>query len=329
MIATRALTVLAMLAVATPVHAQPAEAEVLFREGKHMLATGDVAGACAKLDASEGLDAAVGTELNLADCLERNGQVASAWAMFAKAEQSAKRLEDRKRAAEARRRGAQLAPKLVYLTIAVADRRQIDGLVIERDGTAVERVLWNQRLLLDPGDYNVAASAPGHLPWSTTVSLRGESRTVEVPALATARIENPFPRDDRTEVVDDDAHEPARYTEAHERQPRRFGAASVAFAAIGIGAIGMGASFGYFSQELESRSDHVCTNAGCSDPQAVDQNQRARRDALIADGAFITGGASLAAAAVLWLIGHPSRHAERLTIAPLAHGAGLVIGGQL
>ena len=319
---SRALIALVACALAAPAHAQTAEAEVLFREGKRLLADGDFAGACAKLEASERLDAAIGTELNLADCFDRAGKPASAWAMFAKAEQTAKRIGDAKRAAEAHRRGSELVPKLVYLTVAVADEHQVDGLVIERDGTRVDRVLWNTRMVLDPGDYKLAASAPGHLTWRATIAL-SENRTVDVPALERAPIENPFPRDEPAAEAQPEPEVDAK--PARERQPRRFAAASITLAVVGVGAIAAGAAFGDISQQLVARAR--CNATGCFTPLAVDENQRARRDAFVADGAFVAGGLAIATSAALWLVGWPA-HAERVTVVPAARGTGIAIEGH-
>jgi hypothetical protein len=316
---SRALIAFVACVRVAPAHAQTAEAEVLFREGKRLLADGDLAGACAKLEASERLDAAIGTELNLADCFERAGKPASAWAMFAKAEQTAKRGGDTKRAAEARRRGSELVPKLVYLTVDVADEHQLDGLVIERDGTRVDRVLWNTRMVLDPGSYKLAASAPGHLTWHATIALN-ENRSVEVPALERAPIENPFPA-----AVESQPEPEADVQPPPEARPRRFVAATITLAIIGVGAIATGAAFGQVSQELVARAR--CSATGCFTPLAVDENSRARRDAFVADGAFVAGGLAIASAATLWLVGWPA-HAERVTVVPLARGAGLAVGGH-
>src|SRR5215475_3725385 len=107
-IASSALAiVIAMTAVA---HAQSPEAEALFREGRKLMKRQSYAAACDKFEASERLEPAIGTELNLADCRQRNGQLASAWAMFVKATQTAKRSRDRKREAEAHDRARYLEP---------------------------------------------------------------------------------------------------------------------------------------------------------------------------------------------------------------------------
>src|ERR1700678_3583891 len=59
-----------------------AAAEALFDEGKALMAAGNYASACPKFAESNRLDEGIGTSLWLADCFEKNGQTASAWAEF-------------------------------------------------------------------------------------------------------------------------------------------------------------------------------------------------------------------------------------------------------
>src|SRR5262249_43796344 len=66
-------------------HAQgrdPAAAEALFKEGRKAADAGDYETACVRFRESERLDAAVGTEFNLADCEEHRGKLAEAWQLF-------------------------------------------------------------------------------------------------------------------------------------------------------------------------------------------------------------------------------------------------------
>src|SRR5580698_2670520 len=107
---------LAALAFAPDARAQSssdqAAAEALFKQGRDLMASGQYAEACPKLAESERLDPAPGTLLNLATCYERNGQVASAWVTYKEAATVARKADQPERAQLARRKAAELEPKL-------------------------------------------------------------------------------------------------------------------------------------------------------------------------------------------------------------------------
>src|SRR5688572_14074173 len=63
-----------------------AAAEVLFEQGRSLLLEGKVDQACPKLAESLRLDRGIGTMLFLAECWQRLGKSASAWAQFREAE---------------------------------------------------------------------------------------------------------------------------------------------------------------------------------------------------------------------------------------------------
>lgn len=300
-------------ASAAPARAQIAEAETLFREGKRLLKNGQIAEACDKLDASDHLDPTVGTELNLADCREKNGQLATAWAMFVKAAAAAKRTDNGgKREAEARRRAAALEPKLVYLTISVPADSQVEGLVVHRNGAVIERALWDQRVPVDPGDYAVTAEAPGYEPWNATVAVKTRARTVEVPVLDKRPEPPPVARVAIEPVV------------RSERRPHEEAASwftgrrklALVVAAVGVGAAGVALGFGAEANSVEDQANMTCPDVACRDAHAVDLNRTARRDALIANIGLATAGAAILGAGVLWFTGGP-KSTEAVAIAPV------------
>ena len=311
------------LAATAPAHAQIAEAETLFREAKRLMKSGHIAEACDKLDASDRLEPTAGTELNLADCREKNGQLATAWAMFLKAAAAAKRADnDGKRAAEARRRAAALEPRLVYLTISVPEDRRVDGLVVTRNGAPIERALWDQRVPVDPGEYSIVGAAPGYEPWTATIVIKTRPRTVELPALTP----QPQPPPQHTAPVSQDVAEPAaghavelradagRDDRASWLTGRRK--LSLAIAAVAVGAVGVGLGFGLEAGSHEDQANAICPQAACADPHAVDLNHTARRDALIANIGFVTAGVAITGAGILWFTGSP-RSAGPVSIAPV------------
>src|SRR4051812_11420178 len=86
---------IALLAAAGPAHAQEAAADALFDSARTALAKGDFERACEQFRASDKLDPAPGTELNLADCEEKRGRLASAWELFRTVEEKLSANDER------------------------------------------------------------------------------------------------------------------------------------------------------------------------------------------------------------------------------------------
>ncbi len=146
---------------------------------------GKIADACPKFAASQKLDPAPGTLLNLADCYEKNGQTASAWASFREAAAAA-RAENRADFEQtANRRAAALGGKLSRLTITASRPQGAGDLEITCDGRPVTEAEWNVPVPVDPGERTVEVKARGKKPWKTVVSVKaeGDSVTVNVPPL--------------------------------------------------------------------------------------------------------------------------------------------------
>src|SRR5262245_57364431 len=76
------LALLAPSAARAQSASDPATARVLFAEGRKLLAAKNYAEACPKFEESLRLDSGIGAMYNLADCWEKSGRTASAWAMF-------------------------------------------------------------------------------------------------------------------------------------------------------------------------------------------------------------------------------------------------------
>jgi hypothetical protein len=320
-IATRALAI-AILVAAAPARAQSAEAEVLFREGKKLMKKGSYAAACDKFEASEKLEPSIGAELNLGDCREKAGQIASAWAAFVKAQQTAKRSGDRRHGLEAKRRVQTLEPKLVYLTISVPEDVRVDGLVVKRNHEVLDPAQYDQQVPVDPDDYVVTGEAPGHRPWKLSVTIGSKSKTVEVPRLDDAP---PPPREpEPPPTVVQPAPKPAPVQEAPSSFTGRRKLA-VALAIIGVAAGAGGAVLGVKAKNDESQADAICPTSRCFDSHAFDLNSKARDDGLLANIGMIGGGALVAGAIVLWITGAP--HPRDVAIAPSVGPSTIGIAG--
>lgn len=290
----------------TSARAQSAEAEVLFRDGRTLVKSGKLAEGCAKIEASERIESSVGTLLNLGDCREKLGKVASAWAAFRKAEATAKRANnDDKREDEARKRAVSLESKMSSLTIVVA--QPTTGLVVKRDGELLDPALLDTAVPLDPGTYTIVAEAPGFTAWKTEVVLQFKTkRQVAIPALARSK-------EVAAAVVIPTAPLPVTYRKVRHTWSgwRKF---SVVLGVAGVGAAGTGFYFGRRARDLEDSSNQRCPLVVCADPQALDDNQRARDNGTRANILYIAGGAAVASAVALWFVGGPG---ESTVVTPM------------
>jgi hypothetical protein len=158
-------------------------ARALFVEGRRLAESKDYGAACPKFEAARKLYTSVGVLLNLADCYEKTGRTASAWATFGEAAPVADRVGRADDAMEARRRQAGLEPGLSHLSIRVLHVEP--GLTIKRDGIEVPQLAWNEATPVDPGPHEIRADAAGYDPWTTSVSLSPQDPTkiVDVPEL--------------------------------------------------------------------------------------------------------------------------------------------------
>ncbi|HEY1553199.1 MAG TPA: hypothetical protein VGF94_00120 [Kofleriaceae bacterium] len=294
--------------LAVPARAQSVEAEVLFREGKKLLKSGHLSEACDKLEASDRLESSVGTLLNLADCRERNHQLATAWATFRKAAAAAKRGGEPKREAEARRREKLLDAKLSYLAIHVRERS--DGLAITRNGSPVDPELWDQSIPIDAGDYDIAATAPGRVRWLKHVAIasEGEKIDVHVPVLESKGPPptEPQPPDKPVAATREAAPPPAGPPPPPPSTFTGKRKLALVLALAGAAGIAGGTAFAVHGQHLEHESDAVCPTTTCNDPRALSLNSDARHAALDANLGFVAGGAVLAGSIVLWFVGGPA-----------------------
>ena len=304
--------------------AQSAEAEALFRDGRQLIKRGQLAAGCDKLAASERLESSVGTLLNLGDCREKLGKVASAWAAFRKAEATAKRSRgDDKRQAEASRRATALEPRLPNLVIDVPSK--VDGLIIRRDDEIVDAAQWSTALPIDPGTYTIVAQAPGFRDWTTTVPIIAASKraVVTVPPLVRAVAALPEPT-----VTPVPGGEPAVAVVRPAERGTWSGLRKVSLvgAIVGAGAVGTGVYFGIHSRHLSDQADQRCPSTQCADPEGLRLNDQARTAATRANVLYIAGGAVIATAAVLWFVGSPSE----TVIAPTGgeHQLGVAMAGS-
>lgn len=301
--ANAAITLLVLM-VAMTAHAQSPEAEALFREGKRLLKAGDITAACEKFEASERIEPAPGTQLNLADCWEQDGRFASAWAMFKKAAASAAKPEAR---AEARRRATALEEQLVYLTIEVPAEAEVDDLVITRNDTIVDKGLWNQRVPMDPAEYTITAAAPERKDWSTTVKVKTKDKVVVIPELERR------PRKKKSKG------------RSGEDSSKPYGSLTFGLAIGGGVTVAIATGLAIHSKTLADDADELCRRAACTDTHGVDLNHRARLEGWVATVGMSLGAAAIIGAIVLW-----KKSDKAVSVAPTVtdDGATVSLGGH-
>ena len=173
-IATRVALLLGLLvwllpAVLSAEEADQAAAKALFAEGRKLAAGGDYAQACPKFEDSYRLNPGIGTNFNLADCLEHVGRTASAWARFRDVATATKAAGQFDRESVARARAAVLEPTLSRLTVDV--QSPVPGQIVYRDGIAVAEFSWGIPVPVDPGDHALEAVASRRKRWSAKVTV--------------------------------------------------------------------------------------------------------------------------------------------------------------
>jgi hypothetical protein len=293
-----------------------ADAEALFNQGRDLMTAGKFAEACPKLEASQQLDPGLGTMLNLADCYEKTGRTASAWAEYREAIPLARAAGSQPRLDLATERAQALQERLSTLTIRAISGDDGDAhLEIRRDGVALQEAELGAPIPVDPGEHVIEAAAPGRRPWSSKVQVTGDAAkvSVEVPPLQ-ATGGGSAPLDARPVATT-----PATTTAARsERQP---GSAQRVTALVlggaGVVGVGLGAFFGLQASRKWSDAKGECADYpyGCS-ARAADLRSSAHSAGALSTIAFVAGGALLATGVVLYVTAPTNEARVALGVGP-------------
>jgi len=294
----RLVLALAMMVAVTQIAvAAPGESEAgaMFQEARELAKQGRFAEACQLFAKSYERDPALGTAVNLADCLEREGKLRRAWELFDTVARNSQNVQSR--AKLARQRADALAARLATVVVTMHEPRPA-GLAVrigEREVAPAAEI----RDMIEPRDIEVVATAPGWPTYRTTLhAMAGSTVTADIPAFAR--------------------------TGGGRRRSRVYLAAGIGAA----GLVGLAAAGGFalsakqtydgaFPDDcMHTPGGAVCNIAGRA---ATD---RAGRRADIATGLSI-GGAVLAAVGVAVYLTAPS---ETVQVAPLAGARELGIG---
>jgi hypothetical protein len=151
-------------------------AEHLFQQGQVAVEAADWAGACRYFAESLRLEPAAGTMLNLADCEEHRGRIATAWQLYSDAAAQLDDQDDRRPFATARALAlAARTPKLIVRVRAPIP----DGARVSRGAVELGPVTLGMPIPVDPGAHAVTLSSPGRAVRRVSVVLaEGETRDV-------------------------------------------------------------------------------------------------------------------------------------------------------
>jgi len=301
-----------------------AAAEAMFEQGKQLMQTGDFTQACTKFEASQKLDQGVGTLLYLADCYEKLGRTASAWATFKEAASVAGAQGQEARQKLAVQRARALEPGLAKLTIEVAPGNEsILGFEVRSDNVAIPQAQYATPFPIDPGTHHVEASAPGKRTHTETINVTRGVSHVTLPLL-TDWIPSGTPpvaggpassaplgssSSGAAPVLVASPAMPAQPTnDFGSDQGKTQRTLSYIAGGLGVVGIGLGAYFGIAALHNNSSSKdncqpdpNTCTDLG------YNQRQDALRDARISTASFVAGGALLTTAAVLYFTAKPNQ----------------------
>ncbi|MEO6600358.1 MAG: hypothetical protein ABIQ16_10830 [Polyangiaceae bacterium] len=274
---------------AAPAHAESdatarALAVQLFDQAEALLAKGHVAAACPKYAESFRLDPQLGALIYLAECYEKNGQLASAWGTFREAEEMAQKRRD-DRAAHAHERATALQPRLDSLSIRVPESVRVPGLEVLRDGVLLSETVWDSAAPIDSGKHRIEARAVGYKPWRRTVDISGTAQLVpvDIPLLQ----------------VDPNAS-------AHAEKPVVSSPGSgqrttaLVIGSAGIVGLGVGAFFGLSAQSSWGETKDLCNEKDICTERGHELRTTAKNKALVATVATGVGAAGLATALIIW-----------------------------
>ena len=265
-------------------------AESLFQNARALVEKGDYAAACPKLEASQKLEPAVGTQFILADCYEHVGRTASAYALFNQVARIARSAGKFEREKSAKERAAVLEPKLARVQLDV--KAPAPGLEVRIDDILVEKTSWTEPFPVDPGEHRISATAPSHRAWDGVLSGKASQLvTVNVPELVDTTVRAaPAPV-----VVDASSQRTI----------------AIVTGAVGLAGVLVGGVAGVVALSKRSTGERECPkdlySFRCPTEEGTSAWNTASTAGNVSTVSFLAGGVFLAGAAVLWFTAPSSR----------------------
>ena len=312
-----------------------AGAQQLFNQARKLMKQKKYEQACDKFEASENLDPAPGTTVNLAVCYEKIGRLATAWSRFRKAADLDKRAGNRKRAKFSLKQAAKLEKRLPSLIINVADK-DLPEFEVMRNGEVVDDNLYGVSVYVDPGDHSIIARADGYKQYSQDFTAEeGKGVEIDIPELEPLPVEKKKKK--KPDPVDTD-ETGLNLTGGDGRTDKGGGGSGrrttgLIMTAVGVAALGAGVGVGFTAK---SKWDSAFDDGLCNPDTLVcnaegqTRTDTARQRALISNIAAGVGGAVAITGVIIWLTAPSKRSASAVSVQPViqTEQLGMAISGR-
>ena len=290
----------------------PSNAERLFDEGRDAMQRHDYVVACQRFVDSNLAEPALGTQLNLANCEEQRGRVATASQLFRRVREQLAPGDSRISAADEHL--AALEPRLPHVRIVWTSDAPA-GTRVQIDGSEVAHAAPFASVAVDPGPHNVLVAQPSKGSNSKQIELReGQLLELRVPFATAAAPED--------SARPDDSVPPTRATEPDGIHAGRNRTAAYVVGGVGVASLIAGVVTGVMGLHQESIGDANCSDATRTCTQTgVGANDAARSLATVSSIALVVGIVGTGVGTYLYLTAAPPQHGAALTqIRPLSVG---------
>jgi hypothetical protein len=259
--------------------------------------------------------------------------------MFLSTAEAARSLAQSDRSRMARERASALAPRVSRLLVTVGT--PADGITVWRDKKQIEQGSWGTAAPVDPGVYEIRATAPGKRPWTAKIEipelpatisvtvppLADESKSIPLAAKAPQKKTPAATARPQPEPVQ--PPQPERPAQADSSSGNSSRTVAIAVGAAGVGAIVAGVALALDYQSKNEQASDICPTGVCSraeidrHSQLVDDARSSRNWAYLSFG---VGGAAVLGAGVIYIASsiENSPRRARVGVSPLADARGPV-----
>lgn len=325
------LWLLAAVAHAQVSAGDKATAEALFDRGISLMREGKLEEACARLEQSQAIERGIGTMLYLAECYEKSGRTASAWALFREAASEAQAAGQVERAVAGRQRAERLEPSLTKLTVDVPESSRVPGIEVVRNGTPIHKGAWGLPLPVDPGEQRIQVQAPGYQPHMLVVAVEKGTITarVDIPPLVRA----PLPAGSEAASAQPapglSTTLPAVAVTTSEPAPKsKLKLVGIIVGSAGVALLAVGGGFGIRAiNKNNDAKDEGCKGKECLPGDGVALTNQALTAAKVADVGIIGGGALVVAGLLTYFLAPRTESQTKVALSSDGRSLGLHVGG--